>query len=486
MATKEGNSRPEKSLLVSLSASTAVAVWAFLAIHSRIFYTSDVTSKNIVLFVLASCLIMRFATDLFVAVFGGKFKKLSDRRLVIVGCPVVLVLGTVMLTCAANGWMGGLAFTLVGAALCGIGVEIMFLLWYELFVDLDFAMVKKLILLIVASQALTPLLYRIPFEYVFLICLILPLIAMEGYRRSRAYVSRNSTQNLSRWCKLSLVKAAPLLLGVALLYMGFHFFQFGFQDILSGETGAYEVGRLGSLVGGVLAFVVMIFIFKRVNDLRYASIFRTAAIVGIGAFLILPLPFEQSFLIFSITTVVACILTECAVTFSTISIARYSTIKPIRVVAWGRLAMNAGGLLGVAVGSALVMFWRSASKYEYLAIICAASVLLLAIAGIWLLREQAIDSFLWGEASRRDIESGTEDRTIAANSAFLAAEYSLTSRETEVLNLVLAGRSIPFISETLYISPNTAKTHVRHIYQKMDIHSKQELLTLARERGSAK
>lgn len=34
------------------------------------------------------------------------------------------------------------------------------------------------------------------------------------------------------------------------------------------------------------------------------------------------------------------------------------------------------------------------------------------------------------------------------------------------------------IQEKLFLSHNTVKTHVRHIYAKMDIHSQQELIDI--------
>lgn len=51
-------------------------------------------------------------------------------------------------------------------------------------------------------------------------------------------------------------------------------------------------------------------------------------------------------------------------------------------------------------------------------------------------------------------------------------------RETEVLYLLAQGRSRTFIQSELYLSDGTVKTHIRHIYQKLDVHSKQELISL--------
>lgn len=62
--------------------------------------------------------------------------------------------------------------------------------------------------------------------------------------------------------------------------------------------------------------------------------------------------------------------------------------------------------------------------------------------------------------------------------ARLARDHGLTPRETEVLDYLSKGRSQPYIREELVLSKNTVNTHVKHIYQKLGVHSKQELLDL--------
>ena len=57
----------------------------------------------------------------------------------------------------------------------------------------------------------------------------------------------------------------------------------------------------------------------------------------------------------------------------------------------------------------------------------------------------------------------------------LQKQYSLSARETEVMELVARGCSVAAIAEMLFISENTVRTHNKHIYSKLDIHSRQEL-----------
>lgn len=60
----------------------------------------------------------------------------------------------------------------------------------------------------------------------------------------------------------------------------------------------------------------------------------------------------------------------------------------------------------------------------------------------------------------------------------LAREKHLSARETEVFLLLAKGRSAPFIRDELMVSLNTVSSHVKHIYGKLGIHSRQELIDL--------
>lgn len=54
--------------------------------------------------------------------------------------------------------------------------------------------------------------------------------------------------------------------------------------------------------------------------------------------------------------------------------------------------------------------------------------------------------------------------------------YYLSSREQEVLSMLVKGRDVPYIADSLFLSKNTIKTHIKNIYAKMGVHSRQELL----------
>ena len=66
--------------------------------------------------------------------------------------------------------------------------------------------------------------------------------------------------------------------------------------------------------------------------------------------------------------------------------------------------------------------------------------------------------------------------------AMLAHDYDLTAREQEIAAMLARGRNGAYIQERLVISRNTVKTHTRHIYAKLGIHSQQELIDLFEQR----
>ncbi|HMR91104.1 MAG TPA: response regulator transcription factor [Chitinophagaceae bacterium] len=61
------------------------------------------------------------------------------------------------------------------------------------------------------------------------------------------------------------------------------------------------------------------------------------------------------------------------------------------------------------------------------------------------------------------------------------ASSPLSRRETEVLKLIAEGKSRGRIAEELNVDPETVKTHVKNIYQKLDVHSRADAIKTAKE-----
>jgi DNA-binding NarL/FixJ family response regulator len=61
----------------------------------------------------------------------------------------------------------------------------------------------------------------------------------------------------------------------------------------------------------------------------------------------------------------------------------------------------------------------------------------------------------------------------------LNPESPLTQREKEVLHLIAEGKTYTQISEQLFISRDTARTHIRNIYAKLNVNRKSEAIDRA-------
>lgn len=67
----------------------------------------------------------------------------------------------------------------------------------------------------------------------------------------------------------------------------------------------------------------------------------------------------------------------------------------------------------------------------------------------------------------------------------LADEYGLTNRERELLDYLSRGYGSSFIAKNLFISDNTARTHIRNIYRKLGVSAREELLSFFNDQPRA-
>lgn len=65
------------------------------------------------------------------------------------------------------------------------------------------------------------------------------------------------------------------------------------------------------------------------------------------------------------------------------------------------------------------------------------------------------------------------------NASIKIKEYNLTQRENEILNELVNGLSYKKIAETLFISLDTVRSHIKNIYQKLQVSSKSEAVVKA-------
>lgn len=76
---------------------------------------------------------------------------------------------------------------------------------------------------------------------------------------------------------------------------------------------------------------------------------------------------------------------------------------------------------------------------------------------------------------------GAQSPAVSSLVASYAIGRGLGAREQEALSLLLAGKTASEVADEMFIAHGTAKAHIRHIYQKLDVHDRVELFDLMRD-----
>lgn len=105
-------------------------------------------------------------------------------------------------------------------------------------------------------------------------------------------------------------------------------------------------------------------------------------------------------------------------------------------------------------------------------------MLLAAGASLFVVSPPRVRSFSLSNAGKTASPDSVQEAARPAQIPWASA-FGLTPREIDVAELLVRGRSLPAIQERLCISEGTVKTHLRHIYEKMQVHTKQEFLDKA-------
>jgi LuxR family maltose regulon positive regulatory protein len=70
--------------------------------------------------------------------------------------------------------------------------------------------------------------------------------------------------------------------------------------------------------------------------------------------------------------------------------------------------------------------------------------------------------------------------TFAVRNARWMTSERLSEREAEVLRLMASGKSSPEIADVLVVGVSTVRTHIKNIYRKLDVHSREQAIERAK------
>ena len=149
----------------------------------------------------------------------------------------------------------------------------------------------------------------------------------------------------------------------------------------------------------------------------------------------------------------------------------------LTVVTWAALSTAAGAQTKPAV-----VFGKAGALATLTVLIFAAFAWLIGDAAeyvtpLLMLGYLVLVNFNFGEFSRVAAKPAPAACS-HQHLAWISERYRLSPREREVLPLLANGHSAPYIAEILFITHNSVKTHIRHIYTKLGIHKRDELIVL--------
>ena len=434
----------------------------------------------------------------------GKIEALSHRALfaLVVSSSV---LASVSTACMQVFFAQPIVYELATAS-SGLFVVGPMLAWGVVYGSLD---AKNAVVCTALSFALAALIYFVvsfvPGPVAALIATMLPLAAGLGacaclFGNSNGASRRES--GISQGSSIRASVSVGTLIGLAVVT-----FVYGGLRVYSVHASAEFSGPSVLFVSVVIASAIMLLYMLLIprTSLNLGVLYRVA-LIAFAAVLMLAAVGEEVAAI-PLEALVRCgmMLFEILTWVLLAETVRTGNVSALAVFSAGRLAVHVGISLGE--GSALVF---GASSLEFL--VCA--VIALIVAAGFLFRD-ADTTFFFASPTEDELRritrkrSSIEEEPSGAEGALeacasdaaveaggdsdarvgdmlkqsledridsVASRYGFSAREREVFELWVTGHDAQYIQDELVISRSTVKTHVRHIYEKCDVHSRSDLM----------
>ncbi len=477
---------------------------AFPSIPSELFPV--VLNSFIVTFALC-LLILALSNQILLKFYVGKYA--------LALAAILATVGTYLIYATCTGETLGWVIALIAGIAMGAGASLMTVLWGTAFSRCEFTTIvlNTLVAVVISVAAYVILIHWVPTPFSGIITGILPIIgAILLWRLTPIPYYRR--REIPIFHPLPINRIAFILrIGIPTIIFGFVLGALRYiciVDVLpiSDITAQLVIGA--AACAAIVAVVVTVIFSK--GESYWNTIFRyLTPVVAIGLFCI---PFLNSgtTLLANFFLIAAYICFEVLMWFLFSDISQVFRLSPIFVFGLGRGLLEIGSLVGMLLAQPI--FSDQFSGIFGGAEGTAALLLAIVIAYALLPRQREIktivspstvadQNYAVQQEAVSDEEAGLvspnrQQDAVERNSSEedqkhekgrfrvrceeIADRYMLSRRETEVIFLLAKGHNASFIQDKLCISKSTAKTHINHIYRKLDIHTQQELLNMVEDR----
>lgn len=243
--------------------------------------------------------------------------------------------------------------------------------------------------------------------------------------------------------------------------------------LLGGTAIAFYAGiaNLGGAACKVACAVWLIVVFDRRDAKGVSVAYRIAFLPLLGVVLCMPWLLQGDWLAhvlldvgsFFFQMVVLMVLYQVCMAFS---------IAPVCAFGVARALWAGGTLLGIGLESL-----REVQGPAFAHLLPVFLGLLAAVAFVFVFTDRDCVEILAGVSDREGVP-GVERRVIR-----LGHRCGVSGRELEVMLLLVQGRSAARVADSLGVSAATVNSHVHHVYRKLGVHSRQELLDMVEQEG---
>lgn len=249
-------------------------------------------------------------------------------------------------------------------------------------------------------------------------------------------------------------------------------------SMLGTGNAANTVALISICAPGIIVLFIIEGSLMRVDVESLQRMLLACAIICLGA---LALSDEAGGVIFAAALVVCFGVFDMASFASLYEIIRENNLPSLSTFALARIPAELGIALGWVLGAALRAAFPGTGNVTLLASFVVATAILIGLALV------RVDGKR-GKTEQDDTESKPKEPALggiweipgARKRAVCELErrFALSPREREVFEMLAEGRSPKRISEKMFLSESTVKSHCYRIYRKANVHSQQDLLDL--------
>ncbi|MEF9877588.1 MAG: helix-turn-helix transcriptional regulator, partial [Gordonibacter sp.] len=257
-----------------------------------------------------------------------------------------------------------------------------------------------------------------------------------------------------------------------IVHLAIYGLAFGILHVIGGSIskGPYSINIavfFASLV--TIACLSLLFFRKSSNHEIWSKIRSTVFPLSVIGYLLIPLVSNSNGAL--ALTEAGNLLYNAIFFIGCFTLMRKTYVDPRLIIVKGLFYKNLGVLIGI--------LWAREfyEKALFDSIIPSALpvviVFLLAIATFWVGSDERIRK-IWG--LRKNLSPKQyNDHMLQLKCATASNNYGLTAREEEIFLLLAQGIRAPEIKESLGISVDTVRSHIKHLYAKLDAHSLSDL-----------